>query len=60
MDEAVIARAIWENMRCLVNDYSDVDFDMIMRRPRYSGLRGVIFIAARRVIEASALTPAER
>lgn len=56
MDEKLIAKTIWEGMACLSDDYSSVEFDMIMRRPRYAHLRDIIFRAARQVIAVSAPT----
>lgn len=53
MDEKLIAKAIWEGMRCLSDDYSEVEFDLIMKRPRYAHLRDIIFRAARQVIVVS-------
>lgn len=40
------ARTIWENLAGLMGDYSEVPFEQIMRRPRYAGIRGMLFRTA--------------
>ncbi len=53
-DELVVgARALWDKIAQLTDNYSEVSFEHLMVRPRYTGLKDTVMNATRAVLLAA-------